>query len=388
MPRPLFSLVLLHCALVLSVAPAWASDAAADNEELQEALQRTYEPLDLRLFGDSIGHWKMKDGREHQYDRYQPEQIVHIAENLLRYQNEDGGWAKNIDCLANVDPHVIRELRGGTLGKSTFDNRTTYSQIEYLAKVFKVTGLERYRKGAERGLFFTLDTQNESGGWKGSDVDAVTYNDDVMTGVMRLLLRIRENAPEYDWVSTEMRSRLSDALDRAIQVTLNCQIEVDGQLTAWCQQHDHKTLKPIKARAYELPSICSSESASVVRFLMELPAPDDRVIAAVDAAVAWLDEVKIENVRIEEVKIKPVVFKHHTAKFDRVAVEDPNAPPIWARFYEIKTSKPFFCRRDGTKVDSLAEVDLERRSGYGWYTHKPEHLLSVEYPKWKARISK
>ncbi|MEZ6044857.1 MAG: pectate lyase [Planctomycetaceae bacterium] len=360
---------------------------ADEQTQLDQALNQKYDALDLRLFQDSIHHWQMKDGRTRNDARYQPEQIVHIAENLLRFQNEDGGWPTNLDWLAQIDPAEIIEIRGGTFGSSTFDNRNTYSQVAYLSQVYQATKLERYRASAERGLHYILQEQRASGGWCGKDVDAITYNDDVMTGVMRLLLQIKNKQPEFDWIKPTLRQDLITALEKGIRVTLHCQIVVEGKKTAWCQQHSHETLEPVNARTFELASICSSESAGIVRFLMELPNPSPEIIEAVDAAVAWLDEVKIEGIRVEQVEIEPVVFKHHTARQDRVVVADPDAPPIWTRYYEIGTNRPFFCNRDGVKVYSLAEVHLERRSGYGWYSTSPWTLISEEYPKWKDHLA-
>ena len=59
---------------------------------------------------------------------------------------------------------------------------------------------------------------------------------------------------------------------------LATQIIKDGEPSVWCQQNDRETLKPAPARAYELPSYCSAESAGIVRLLMELPAPDARCV--------------------------------------------------------------------------------------------------------------
>ena len=169
---------------------------------------------------------------------------------------------------------------------------------------------------------------------------------------------------------TEIRPA-SAALDQALAVTLACQILVDGRKTAWCQQHDHVTFEPVAARSYELPSITAQESTDVVRFLMELPDPSPEVVAAVDAAVAWFDVARLEGIRVETISIEPVRFEGFTARTDRVVVEDPTARPIWARYYEIGTNRPFFCNRDGIKVDRLADVLLERRVGYAWYGSWP-----------------
>jgi pectinesterase len=64
-------------------------------------------------------------------------------------------------------------------------------------------------------------------------------------------------------------------------------------------------------------------------------------------------------------------------------VTDSAAPPIWTRYYQLKTHRPIFCNRDSKIVYSLAEVTRERRDGYGWYTYAPQSVLD-EYPKWQA----
>ena len=354
-------------------------------------MQRVYSPIDLSLFGDGIHHWQMKDGRGRNDQRFRADQVVHIAENLLKFQNRDGGWPANLDWLAMIEVEEIYKIRNNTLGRSTFDNRNTYPQIEYLAQVFRVTGLRRYRDAAARGLDYLLRQQRSTGGWCGKDVDAITFNDDVMAGIMSLLLNIREGATQFEWLDPNLRARLSArlsaSLDRAIDATLKCQIEVNGKKTAWCQQHDHLTFKPVGARTYELPSITAQESVGVIRFLMELPNPSAGVVAAVEHAVAWLEAARIEGLRIETVPIAPVVFEGFTAKFDRIEVRDPKARPIWARFYEIDTNRPFLCNRDGKKVYRLSDVHLERRVGYGRYGYWPAELLAVHHPAWKSRMA-
>ena len=69
---------------------------------------------------------------------------------------------------------------------------------------------------------------------------------------------------------------------------------------------------------------------------------------------------------------------------DRVVLPDPQAPPIWARFYELGTNRPLFCNRDSKPVYSLAEVARERRTGYGWYNYAPQEVLR-KYPEWQQR---
>jgi hypothetical protein len=94
---------------------------------------QAYDAIDISGFLDGIGHWQRAYGRDRDDARYDPSQIVEIADNVLAYQHQDGGWPKDIDWLAIVDPGVVRELQGKNYARSTFDNRNTYSQIDYLA---------------------------------------------------------------------------------------------------------------------------------------------------------------------------------------------------------------------------------------------------------------
>ncbi|MFO7900616.1 MAG: pectate lyase, partial [Planctomycetota bacterium] len=155
------------------------------------------------------------------------------------------------------------------------------------------------------------------------------------------------------------------------------------RLTAWCQQHSHKTLEPVGARSYEKPSIVTAESVGVVRFLMSIGDPPPQVIRSIQAAVAWFDRVKIEGLRVKKVEAKPVKFHHHWCDFDRVEVKDPDAPPIWTRYYDLKTEEPFFCTRAGKITRDYTDLSRERRTGYSWYGYYPATLLEKDYPAWR-----
>lgn len=360
--------------LLLALCAAPASFCATD-----------WKAIPTAAFQDSAAHWQKKFGRDRQDLRLDESQIVEIADQILRYQNPDGGWPKNVDWCVVVPDKDFRELMGTSLPRSSFDNHTTFPQIEYLARAYQQTQEERCKAGAERGLDFLLAQQRPTGGWRGADVDAITYNDDVMTGIMELLFNIVEEQPQFAWMTPEKRAQVHEALDRAIDVTLKCQIVVNGERTAWCQQHDHITFAAVKARTYELPSITPSESTSIVRFLMRLPQPSQEVKDSIASAVKWFDAVKISGVRLEKVAMEPIRFLNYTASSDTHVVSDPTAPPLWTRYYEIGTNRPFFCNRDGLVVFSLAEVDVERRNGYAWYGQWPAKLLAEEYPAWKRR---
>jgi pectinesterase len=116
--------------------------------------------------------------------------------------------------------------------------------------------------------------------------------------------------------------------------------------------------------------------------------PDQSIIDAINSAVAWLEESKIYGIHLERIKIDNRDISESYKRSDVKVVEDENAPPIWARYYEIDSNRPFFCNRDGIKVYNLDEVDQERRIGYAWYGYWPGDLLNSKYPEWIERVSK
>ena len=151
---------------------------------------------------------------------------------------------------------------------------------------------------------------------------------------------------------------------------MKTQITDNGKLTAWCQQYDDN-LAPAWARKFEPPSICNRESVGIVDFLMSIKNPDEAIINSVKSAMAWFEESKIYGIRVKTIEAPVTKFPFRTSHTDRVVVADSTAPPIWTRYYELKTHRPLFCNRDSKVVYSLAEVERERRDGYGWYTYEP-----------------
>jgi len=140
----------------------------------------------------------------------------------------------------------------------------------------------------------------------------------------------------------------------------------------WCAQHDEVTLAPAKARAYELESLSGSESAGIVRFLMTLEKPSPEVVRSVKGAVKWFEESKLVGIKVE--KIDGV----------RTMVNAPGADPMWGRFYDLETNKPFFCDRDGIKKWNYNEIGRERRNGYAWLGNWGNSVLNG-YRKWPHR---
>jgi PelA/Pel-15E family pectate lyase len=69
-------------------------------------------------------------------------------------------------------------------------------------------------------------------------------------------------------------------------------------------------------------------------------------------------------------------------------VADPAAPPLWARFYDIRTNRPMFVGRDGILKTQLSEVEYERRTGYTYLGQFAAGLLQTDYPAWRKRLGR
>ena len=322
--------------------------------------------------------------------RYDESEITKIADNMLLFQRSNGGWPKNYDMRAVLtSEQKARLLETKDELETTFDNATTYPQTQYLAKVYTETQIDKYKEGCLKGLEFILDAQYENGGWpqyyplKDNYSRHITFNDGAYMGIMYTLRMIIRQDSSFSFVDEVMRAQINRAYENGLECILNCQIVDQGRLTAWCQQHDATTLQPAWARAYEPPSICNAESTSIVQFLMDIDEPDQRVIQAIQCAVKWFADSRIYNTRVETFEAEPVESQWKTLTIDRRVVHDPEAPPIWARYYELGTERPLFSDRNSKLLYSMDEVSRERRVGYAWYTRAPQRVLDA-YPAWLA----
>ncbi len=350
----------------------------------------TTEPVSLNGFSDAIHHWY---NRTEQRDA--PLHGVHntraIADNILLYQRDNGGWPENTHpqrVLTAEEREVIRSEKDRQ--DASFDNRNIYPQITYLSHAYAQTEDERYRDAALAGLEYTLSVQYKNGGWPHSPGRPdhaygahVTFADEVMPGVLSFLREVASGSEPFSFVPQAVQDRAQHAVEKGDQLVLDLQIRINGKPTIWAGQYHSKTLEPVAARSYELPALQTWESVAVVEYLMSIENPSEAVVRSVRSAVDWFEANQIEGVRVEEFPIEPQRFEYHTATFDRRVVEDPTASPIWARFYDLKSSEPFFTNRDGSRVETLAEVALERRSGYSWYGDWPLTLIRQSYPAWK-----
>ena len=308
---------------------------------------------------------------------FQSEEGRRIADNVLTWQTPHGGWPKIRDTASEPFDGKSEDLH------ATFDNGATIDELRFLARAFRATNEPRYEQAFLKGLSHILEAQYPNGGWpqfyplsKGYHRH-ITFNDNAMVRILELLRDISESS-DYRFLKTEDRTKAEGAVTKGIDCILRTQIKQNGKLTAWCAQHDEKTLEPAWARSYEPPSLSGAESVGVVRFLMSLKEPTPEIIAAVEGSVEWFRSVAINGMRQEK-------FINAEEQDDKRIVADPNAGPLWARFYEIGSNRPIFLDRDSVVRYSFSEIGQERRTGYAYYGNWAAKLLADEYLRWREK---
>ncbi|MCX6954312.1 MAG: pectate lyase, partial [Verrucomicrobia bacterium] len=257
----------------------------------------------------------------------------------------------------------------------------TITELAFLAKTLTAAPAAAqaaaWRASFTRGIEYLLTAQYPNGGWpqvyplEGGYHDAVTFNDGAIANVIGLLHQVAAGRDEYAFVPAPLRARAAASARRGLDCIVASQITVKGRHTVWCQQYDMLTLAPVGARNYEMPSQAAGESAGIVRFLMELPDPDAKVVAAVHAAAAWFQKTPLRD----------VAFKYAPDGSGRALLPSPGAGPLWPRYSEIGTDRPLFGDRDLTIHDTVSEISKERRNGYAWFGDGPKRTLD-HYAKW------
>jgi PelA/Pel-15E family pectate lyase len=307
---------------------------------------------------------------------YASDEARRLGENILHHQTPLGDWPKNTDTTAAPAAGARPPSRG------TFDNGATVNEIRFLARVVAIGEMPdpEIRRAVERGLNHIFAAQYPNGGWPqrfppGQGYERhITFNDRTQVNLMELM-RDLSRSPEFVWLEEAFRHRAALAFQKGVEVIVRSQIRVNGTLTVWCAQHDEITLEPRPARSYELASLSGSESADLLLLLMRLEAPTEEVRTAIQAGVDWFTRSRIDGIRVV------------TRDGDRRVEADPSGPPLWARFYDLKTGRPIFVGRDGVPKDRMADIEAERRNGYAWYGNGGERVAR-EYQRWKQHHSR
>ncbi|WP_246008986.1 pectate lyase [Hymenobacter metallilatus] len=314
-----------------------------------------------------------------------------VAERMLLYQRAIGGWPKMVNDIKVKYDHPLtaaeRAAARAATPKSdaTIDNEATTREIRHLVATFRSTQNPAYKAAAEKGIRYLLQMQYPNGGFPqyypdlGSYRHLITYNDDAMVRALLVLRDVARGANGFSVLDASLTEPAKQAVARGIDCMMKTQYVQNGRLTAWCAQHDEKTLLPAKARAFELASLSGMETVNIVRFLMDTENPTPAIKKSIEAAVAWLQAVKLTGYAVKD---QP--DPNQPKGFDRVIVPEAGST-IWARFYDLTTNQPIYVGRDSKPRAALSDIEYERRTGYAYAGVWPVKLLSRDYPRWQQK---
>lgn len=356
--------------------------------------------------------------------------LITAALNVVNpaYQNEDGGWGKT-----NTDYDLLEESFPRLYGHaySTFDNGATHGQIKFLSRILRAAKedpsafkgyeeeLETIEAGFWKSMDYMLESQNETGGWPQYYPYGVgyfklnTFNDNAMTSVMQMVYALTHEeglldsslCEDFAWVREALTDdkadshnitieKLNNMWEKALDCTLKLQVEVDGELTAWAQQYDPETGEPTIGRAFELPSICTSESQAIMNVLTNIVEPSDEVQQAIRSFANWTTEIGVEGF-----ESKNISDRTRELGKDRRYVYTGTTKKTYGRFYGLDKDGSSYDSIEGVNGfypiysgrDSIAKLDHnvgghERRSGYSFVQSDVEKKAVDQLQKWEKAL--
>ena len=328
-------------------------------------------------------------------------EAARIAQNVLDWQLDTGGWPKNVpmhDRLSPKERKAVLAMKGDRK-RGTIDNGATFAEMRFLARMYKATGRPEYLDGVLRGVDFLINLQYPNGGWPQFDPSKkgywaqITYNDGAMVNAMNLLRDVADGVAPFDLaVPDAKRVAARAAFWKGVGCILATQVKQDGKLTVWCQQHDKETLAPCQGRAFELPALTSYESLDIVRLLMSLDPADctgdgrpdfARVEAAIEGAKDWFAKTEIRRFKFEN------NYRRDDGILSRrlVPVPEAEADRLWCRYYTLEDNRPFTGTRQGEKRFTFEEMERGENMSYQWFNGSGVKM-EKEYAKWLKRVEK
>ncbi|MES2920356.1 MAG: pectate lyase [Verrucomicrobiota bacterium] len=359
------------------------SGAAADHAALQAEVAANNLPGAVRA--PSGGDFKLSVEAGNAW--YGGEEAGKLADAILSYQTPSGGWSKHLGFSEGPRKPGMQWTSQNEPGQSahyvaTFDNSSTTAEMEYLANVWLATKREDCKAAFIKGLNFISAAQYPNGGWpqvyplEGKYHDDIAFNDNAITNILVLLQGIAGNEPSYAFLDETQRKQAADAMTRGIDCLLKTQIVQDGRKTVWSAQFDPLTLQPSNARKMEPATLSGLESARTLKFLMSLTNPSPEIVACIESGLTWFDEVKVTGMGTKEMDGKTVY------------VADPASTEVrWARFYDLKTSKPVFPGRDGVLYETFEAMAAKNKLGYDFYTSQPNSIVTNGQKKWRKLLA-
>jgi PelA/Pel-15E family pectate lyase len=291
------------------------------------------------------------------------------AEALIYGQLQSGGWAASID----FDPRgprvaLYRNGKGRGHNNSTLDDDKSQSAMRFMMRADKTHNFqhERIHESATVALEALLASQFANGAFPQVWAGPVEAGKPV----------IRASYPAYDW-RTEGRIKnywdmytLNDGLAGTVSDVLTDAHRIYGDdrfkaalarlgdflllsqmpdpQPAWAQQYNYD-MHPIWARRFEPAAITGGESQDVLQTLLKIYrfTGHANYLEPIPRSLAYLERSLLADRRL-------------------------------ARYYELRTNRPLFMRRDGD-VYTLTYDDSDLPSHYSWKVSSRLREIHAEY---------
>ena len=316
---------------------------------------------------------------------YGSAEAISVADTLLGVQKTNGGWMKNDQYHKLTSAELAeRKALSGTNGRSAhscFDNYSTTQEMRFLAKVYNQTKQQRFLDAFKKALNLIFTAGNGmNGGWgqywplsedRYSYQNYITFNDDLMTNMLRILQEIYEEKGDFKGlVDADTRTRCKEQWDKALECVLNCQIDDNGVKAGWCAQHDPVDFLPTEGRPHELPSVSGSESANLLSYLMTISKPSEELQQCIIAAVEWFKTHKYkENAAMAD-------YTNSNGEADRHII-DQKGSNLWGRFIQIggESGKAIY-NKFYNKLQARGKTRTHHSTKYTYYEYE---ILEASY---------
>ena len=141
------------------------------------------------------------------YDHIDHTDLRTVANNLLPYQNPDGGWPVNIDWLDASPASQVMAAVEEKHRVSALDNKNVCMHIELLAEAYKEYRDDAYKTAVTRGIAYILNSQMENGGWHSSHSGDISFNGYIMSACIKTMYVISRGEEPFDWVQKSIRKK-------------------------------------------------------------------------------------------------------------------------------------------------------------------------------------
>ena len=291
-------------------------------------------------------------------DEYYYQAAMEVAGSLIAAQHPGGGWNYLYDFAGEDSARRWYDTIGKNgwrleefhhyYGNATFDDAGTSEASQFVLRLYLERRNQRLRAPLQRAIQFVLDSQYENGGWpqrfprvegEADYIRQITFNDDVAGENIKFLLMV------YQTMGDE---RALAAIRKAMEIFIATQ--QPAPQAGWGLQHDATTLAPVAARTYEPEALTTHTTATNIGQLLNFYewTGDERFIARVPEALAWLDSVRLAD--------------------DQVRVPNRHYPT----FIELTTNRARIVHRRGSNVVS----------GEYYWDYNPEKPIT-HYSQWR-----